>query len=336
MSIWRKQGGVIGKESGNDYPSSGSWDVTETYTDANIPAVGEILFTTVQQNYSLTIPSAIASTVSIICVGGGGGAGASTLSNNGVSGGGGGGGGLHWINNVSVTPGETLTVTVGAGGSGGSGSGQNNNTAGGQSNVKRSAIFLSFANGGGKGSYNVSSSAVQASGGFPGSDPAVGTLGGDGGQGGNGRGGRSGNGGSGGGGAGGYSGQGGLGAYYNINPQAGSGGGGGGGGAVNGFTGAVTTGGGGVDVYGEGTSGAQASANNNADQTLTRGFQGSPVGASTQTGTYGAGGTGSEDDSGAAGGNGSAGVVRIIWGAGRSFPSTNTDQASSNGNVTVI
>ena len=32
-------------------------------------------------------------------------------------------------------------------------------------------------------------------------------------------------------------------------------------------------------------------------------------------------------------GNGGNGCVRIIWGAGRSFPSTLTDEASSNGNV---
>lgn len=331
MSIWRKQGGVIGKKGGNDYPSSGSWDVTETYTDANVPPIGEFLFTTVQQNYSWTVPTEITSTVSIICVGGGGGGAASTSSSNGISGGGGGGGGLHWIDNISVTPGETLTINIGAGGAGGTAAGQNNSAAGLPSNVSRSGTLLAQATGGSFGRYSSSSSADKAFGGVPSTG-----LGGGGGNGGPGRGGASGNGGAGGGGAGGYSGTGGRGGYYNIVPQSGNGGGGGGGGAVNGFTGTVTTGGGGVNVYGAGASGAQASVNNTSNQTTTRGFQGSPVGASTQTGTYGGGGTGAEDDSGAGGGTGSAGVVRIIWGPGRAFPSTNTDQASSNGNVTVV
>ena len=332
MSIWRKQGGVIGKQSGNDYPSSGLWDVTETYTDSNVPAIGEVLFSTVQTNYSWTVPDG-ATSVSIICVGGGGSGAASTSSSNGVSGGGGGGGGLHWINSVSATPGETLTINIGAGGAGGSASGQNDNTSGLPSNVSRGGTLLAQATGGALGAYNLSTATDQALGGIPSTG-----LGGGGGNGGPGRGGASGNGGSGGGGAGGYSGAGGRGGWYlsSYTPADGAGGGGGGGGAVNGFTGTITTGGGGVNVYGEGTSGSEASANNTGSQTTTRGFQGSPVGTSAATGVYGGGGTGAEDDSPGAGGTGSAGVVRIIWGAGRSFPSTNTDEASSNGNVTTV
>ena len=331
MSIWRKQGGIIGKpDGGNVYPSSGSWDVTESYTDENVSPAGEVLFSTVQSSYNWTVPGDTVGTVSIVCVGGGGGGGASTLSNNGVSGGGGAGGGLHWINSVSVTSGETLRVTIGAAGTGGTAAGQNNSSAGGTSNVKRNNTILAQATGGGAGSYNISSATDAASGGVQG-------TGGGGGTGGPGRGGANGQGGSGGGGAAGYAGDGGRGAYYGIVPSpAPAGGGGGGGSAVNGFIGAITTGGGGVEVYGQGVSGAAPSVNNYSSQTLTRGYQGSAVGTSTQTGTYGAGGTGAEDDSGNAGGNGNAGVVRIIWGAGRAFPSTNTDQASSNGNVTTI
>lgn len=332
MSIWRKQGGLIGKpDGGNVYPSDGVWDVTETYTDNNVSPAGEVIFSTVQTDYNWTVPSDTGGSVSIICIGGGGGASASSTSSNGVSGGGGGGGGLHWINSVSVTSGETLLITVGGGGSAGTGAGQNNATGGDLSNVKRSTTILAQATGGEVGSYNVNTSADRAAGGVPSTG-----IGGGGGSGGPGRGGASGNGGSGGGGAGGYSGAGGRGGYYNTLPQAGSGGGGGGGGAVNGFTGQITTGGGGTQIFGEGSSGLQATANNTSNQTTTRGFQGSASGTSTQTGVYGGGGTGSEDDSGNRAGPGSNGVVRIIWGGGRSFPSTNTDQASSNGNVTVI
>jgi len=332
MSIWRKQGGIIGKPDGNVYPSSGSWDVTERYTDENRAPAGEVLFSTVQSSYSWTVPGDTGGTIHIICVGGGGGGGASTSSNNGVSGGGGAGGGLHWINSVSVTSGETLLVTIGAAGTGGTAAGQNNSSAGGTSNVKRSTTILAQATGGGAGSFNNSLYNDYAAGGVAG-------TGGGGGTGGPGRGGANGQGGSGGGGAAGYAGDGGRGAYYSTLPSnAPAGGGGGGGAAVNGFTGAITTGGGGVAVYGQGVSGLAApSPNNTGSQTTTRGYQGSVVGGiASQTGTYGAGGTGSEDDSGAAGGNGNAGVVRIIWGAGRTFPSTNTDQASSSGNVTTI
>ena len=332
MSIWRKQGGIIGKgDGGNVYPSSGSWDVTESYTDENTAGAGEVLFSTVQSSYSWTVPSGVG-TVSIVCISGGGGGGASTLSNNGVSGGGGGGGGLHWVNSVSVSAGETLLVTIGAGGAGGTASGQNNSTAGQESNVKRTTTSLSRVTGGLAGTYNVSNNSLLTAGGVP----STATLGGGGGTGGQARGGASGNGGAGGGGTGGYSNNGGSGGWYNIFPSAGTGGGGGGGGAVNGFTANITTGGGGVDVYGEGASGARALANNQSNQQTTRGYRGSAVGTSTQIGTYGGGGTGAEDDSGNAGGNGNAGVVRIIWGEGRAFPTTNTDQASSNGNVTTI
>ena len=34
------------------------------------------------------------------------------------------------------------------------------------------------------------------------------------------------------------------------------------------------------------------------------------------------------------GGNGGQGVVRVIWGTGRSWPLTNTNEDSSNGNIT--
>ena len=66
---------------------------------------------------------------------------------------------------------------------------------------------------------------------------------------------------------------------------------------------------------GEGTSGG-------APHT-THSKQGEPGSGGTNQ-TYGGGGAGAEDDSPSAGGNGAQGAVRIIWGIGRSYPSTNT------------
>ena len=62
--------------------------------------------------YTFTVPAGVTS-VCMLCIGGGGQGGRSG-SNTGARGGG--GGGLLWRNNVSVTPGESLTVVVGAGG----------------------------------------------------------------------------------------------------------------------------------------------------------------------------------------------------------------------------
>ncbi len=330
VNRWRINGGIIGREISYSDNDSGVWSLESTYLNLNVGPAGEALFTTTNTNIVWTIPTGVTE-VACVCIGGGGGGSASTSSSNGVSGGGGGGGGLHWRNLTNLTPGDTLEVFVGAGGSGGTSAGNNNATGGFFSRILSSGgSILLQANGGNKGSYSVSST-----GSAPGGSTSFGTLGGGGGQGGGGRNGRTGNGGGGGGGAGGYSGSGGLGGYYNIVPAAGSGGGGGGGGACNGFTGSITAGGGGVMPYGEGASGAAAGSNNTGNQTSIQGFQGSPVGASLTSSQYGGGGTGSEDDSGGAAGAGDQGVVRIIWGDGRQFPSTNTAESFSNGNVTT-
>lgn len=69
--------------------------------------------------YTLTVPTGINafSTLSAVVVGGGGGGGGS--DNTDYGGGGGGGGGLAFINNHSLTGGETITLIVGDGGPGG-------------------------------------------------------------------------------------------------------------------------------------------------------------------------------------------------------------------------
>lgn len=140
-------------------------------------------------------------------------------------------------------------------------------------------------------------------------------------------GGNGGNGSVGGGGAGGYSGNGG--AADGVNNNSGGSGSGGGGGAGAGVYNYPTNwaggGGGGVGVYGEGSSGAGGSG-------VAGGGGGSGGDAGTNAGgTSGPGGNGGKYGGAAGQGKNGAGTrgpgaVRIIWGEGRSFPSTNVGQ----------
>lgn len=108
----------------------------------------------------------------------------------------------------------------------------------------------------------------------------------------------------GGGGAGGYSGNGGAGGTTGA-----SGSGGGGGGANDAASNPNTGYGGGVGILGQGANGA-GGANGG-------GGSGGASGTAQEGGAYGGGSYG-------AAGNGGVGAVRIIWGSGRAFPSTNT------------
>ena len=263
-------------------------------------------------SYTFTVPSGVTQ-LSVVLIGAGGGGNVSTKSPDGFSGGGGAGGGLAWAN-FSTSPGQTYTVEVGAGGAGGTIAGSNNAANGGRSAISDSnRNTLIAATGGNRGSYN---SIGLSLGGF-GTSTAFAYGGGTGGRGG---GGANGNAGGGGGGAAGYSGNGGQGTTYNGNiSTSGSGGGGGGAGGVNGEPSSLYGSryqGGGVGLYGEGTSGAGVSSNN------LGGFPGSVdvwngVG---QSPSYGGGGSGAEDDSGNSGAAGQPGAVRIVWGAGVSYP----------------
>jgi hypothetical protein len=290
---------------------------------------GGVLFTTTG-THSWTAPEGVTS-VCVVCVGGGGGPAANI---NGASGGG--GGGLGWKNNISVTPGQSYTVVVGAGGI---------RTTSGTAGAGGKSYFISdvtvAGNGGGGG---VTASNIGGTGGT-----FVGDGGGNGGTGG-GRNSSTAQAG-GGGGAGGYSGNGGRGGQgvnTSITALAGQGGGGGGGGGA----GASDTGGsgGGVGVYGEGANGA-AGATTASDG--RGGFGGSGGGdaslASTSTtavniystsafstpGLYGGGGCGADNTNNEQA-PGSKGAVRIIWGAGRAFPSTNVDAESSTAGETTV
>lgn len=297
---------------------------------------GEIAFTSAGQ-FSTTLPSGV-SEVSAVLVGGGGGGAASTRSRNGVSGGGGGGGALHWRNAISVTGGSTLYVTVGSGGSGGSGAGNNNATDGGDSYLRtgsHSGTILARAGGGGEGRYN-SPNVFDNSG-----DTYSGTYGGGGANGGRGGRGQNGHAGGGGGGAGGYSGSGGSGNDGSSNTaQAGTGGAGGGGGSVNSTRSfRPPYGGGGVGIYGEGSSGNAGTNRTGSTASAllnTQGFAGSggtsqDPSTSTREIGYGGGGQGNEDDGSNGGAPGASGAVRILWGSGRSFPSTDVGYQEGSG-----
>ena len=330
----RKYGGAIRssayegtrgyKKSSNDDTSntgaknnSGIWHLEEIHASivGYVPA-GEHIYTT-PGTHTWTCPADITS-VSVVCVGGGGGGlyYTSTTATHSYHMNGGAGGGLGWKNTIPVVPGQTYTVVVGAAGSEGVYS--NSSTVGGTS-------------------YFINTSTVSATGGQPGryntTDILGGTYTGDGGgDGGNsGQAGSTGNGSTGGGGAGGYTGNGGRGGSRGQTAFVGAGGAGGGGGwstsLYKGF------GGGGVGLYGSTTNGTAGAANTQAG-----GGSGGGAGSSTQHGGYyggGGGGSSSSYSNTHTGGNGGTGAVRIVWGDTREFPSTNVDEASSDGNVST-
>ena len=256
---------------------------------------GEAIFTTLgdyPSTYSWVVPDNV-TLVSLVAIGGGGG--------DTSSGGGGGGGGLGWKNNISVTPGQSFSVHVGN---------RSTSTAdGGDSYLNYGGTYIGAQGGRGPNgqSGGLGGTQFNCDGGGYGGNGGTGSRGG-------------------GGGAGGYSGNGGRGGGRNAQYAGynGTGGGAGGGYAGNQDGG----GGGGTGIFGEGASGL-----------------GATTFATPNSYTYGAGGgggSGGGDGRGAGGsspnGNGSYGggagsgsnrgsdahgAVRIIWGDGRAFPSTN-------------
>jgi len=274
--------------------------------------------------FNWTCPAGVTS-VSVVCVGGGGGGG-------GNGGGGGGGGGLAYINNYTVVPGNVYPVVVGVGGTQGTGNGATGSTGG--NSYFNSVSTVQAGGGSGGGGTNVGGFTAAGTGGL--------VIAGTGGAGGAGGAGAAANSGGGGGGAGGYYGSGGVGGIGKTPNPATDGligsGGGAGGGSGGGGTSANGTGGngGGVGLLGAGINGAGGTTQNTVINTRvpgggggagSNGTSGPNGGASlsvaTIAGSYGGGGGGS-DGSSYFGGNGGPGAVRIIWGLGRSFPSTNT------------
>ena len=296
------------------------------------PIVGQTAYTT-PGTYSWTAPAGVTS-VGVVAIGGGGGYSQITSSITPYSGNGGGGGGLGWKNNIAVTPGQSYTVVVGAAGDAGTPSAVSNGTAGGSSYFINASTVAGYGGGAGTASIGIGGSYVGDGGGSGGNSGTRSTsMAGS----------PSGLAGGAGGGAGGYAGAGGTGGAANPSGNGsagtdGAGGGGGGGGGVGAqnfpdgrFGGAAAGAGGGTGILGQGTNGAGgvggiAGVYNGgwANSSGNGGTGGSGTGygggakAGSACGTYGGGSNGY----GATGG-----AVRIIWGTGRSFPSTlTTDQ----------
>lgn len=267
----------------------------------------QTVFTTTGAN-TWTVPANVR-TVSAVVVGGGGG-GAGSRGDRGAGNTGGAGGGLAY-GSFTVIPGETLTVNVGAAGT--AGPNDSNGGGGGTSSIVRSsltgALPLLSATGGGAGQNQAT---AATTGGVPSWGFGVTVTGGaNGGAGG----GANADTGGGGGGAAGYSGNGGAGGDAGAGTSV-TGGGGGGAGATNSGQGYS---GGGTGLLGAGTSGNAGALNANGG-----GGSGGANGTQTAGGIPGGGGGARDDDSAGAGCAGARGEVRIIWGAGRAYPSTNT------------
>jgi hypothetical protein len=261
--------------------------------------------------YSWTCPAGVFS-VSVVCVGGGGNG--TLIYSGGATKIGGGGGGLGWKNNIPVNPGQTYTVVVGdrsgdsyfidgttvkGGGGGGYGNGSGGSYVGdgggmggnGNAATYFTSSYIGGGGGGGAGGYSGKggNAGIRRSGGGPSFTYAQN--------------------GSGGGGAGGYSNWWGGPFYF-------------GGG----------NGGGGVGIFGEGTSGTVDTTSNDPQGAGGGGSSGT-TGGSTYNGSY-VGGAGGSYGGGGGGthsnnfatdnGYGGTGAVRIIWGDGRAFPSTDT------------
>ena len=294
-------------------------DVGNSKSFVDLPVQGQQAYTT-PGTHSWTCPAGVYSVSAVVVGGGGGGGGGYAM--------GGGGGGLAYKNNISVTPGQSYTVVVGSGGAGATDDGD-------------SSIWTMALGSDGGDSYFVNTSTVRATGGTAAtsnSDIAEGgtNTAGDGG----GSGGLADISGAGyhwpGGGAGGYSGDGGRtgsssssysghsGTNYYGHDGAGGGGGGGGYDSGHGQGG----GGGGVGLLGEGSNGSGGTGGS----TVTGGGGGSggSSGTISDGGNYGGGG-GSQYT---VGGDGAGGAVRIIWGTGRSFPSTNTADVTPQAGAT--
>ena len=282
---------------------------TVTVGDTSLtPVIGQKDFLS---SASWTVPTDVTS-VSIVCVGGGAAGGS---INSSYSGGGGAGGSLAYANNVSVTPGETLSVTVGAGGLGQSRNSGTSNS-GGLSRVRRGGTTLCQAAGGG---------GAGATSGGAGQTANIGTVSYAGGSGGTpvsfSRGG-------GGGGAAGYGGTGGAGSNGNSFNAGGAGSGGGGGGGGASPTTPGQSAGGGVGILGQGTAGAGGNYANDG-----KGGSGGAEGVNGIGGAYGGGGSGSTyngNPATGAGTTGGAGAVRIIYpGTSRVYPTTRTTNETS-------
>ena len=330
---------------------------------------GEVVFHASGPNTSTmhnwTVPDGVTN-ISVLSIGGGGGG----ESNH--DGAGGAGGSLSYKNNITVTPGDSVTVYVGGGGMA-NGWGQYG-PDGSNSYVNIAGVQYAVAGGGTGGKGNYGSSCWNIPGGYY----SNGDGGGEGGASSHYSGCRQA-----GGGAGGYNGGGQTNSGRVSNPQYsgcngnnGQNGGGGGGSSANGSSSHYCGGGGGTGIYGQGPNGIRGNNGQNsypnnethfcgkggstAHNTGLRGysnrsnnstFEGSGSGYNRYHPSYNGnssytcpdggfpGGGGGGANSGDAQGQGGHGVVRIIWGDDsftRSFPTTNVDKSDViDGSYTV-
>jgi len=270
--------------------------------------------------YTWVCPAGVTS-VCVLCIGGGGGGGTAQFST-----GGGGGGGVAMSNDITVTPGVSYTVVVAPG-------------------MAPNALFgarvhSTFNSTTVRGGTGLSGGIDSGEGGAPGGGDinprSIGQIqlhGGDGGDSG------SSNHHGGGGGAGGRginpvafseSGKGGsaIGGYFGTPPDGNDGVlGGAGGGASSTLTITNGAGGGGIGVFGIDTVFGNGGGGQRTNNVPYGGYGGSG-GETGQTATASAAGTGGRFGGGGGGGPnaapGAGGAVRIIWGAGRAYPNTNT------------
>lgn len=290
-------------------------------TASGFTVIGEQIFTS---STTWTVPANVTS-VCIVAVGAGG---TGDDGNSGDGGGGGGGGGaLAYANSVSVTAGASHSITVGLGNSNANGYGTRA-ANGGSSSVTIGSYVLTANGGQGGAPYPTSPGSTGGTPSHSNTPGGASTGGGSGGDGGAGY-----DGGGGGGGAGGYNGSGGNGSGA-ISSQAystgwagvgiGSGGGGGayyaegsgnngGGNGGSGQSNLTGGGGGGANIY-TGTVNNGAVGNGSTSAGSKGGNGGFP----------GGGGGGSYDNGTGVAATGGNGVVRIIWGPSRSFPSNAT------------
>ena len=295
-----------------------------TVSGSNISNTGTGTFT-------WTAPTGVTS-VSVVAVGGGGG-GHWGFGYNGYALGGGGGGALAWVNAITVVPGNTYTVVAGAPGTSDTGLGSGGTNGGDSYFINTTTVFA----GGGK--LGIGNTAGGLGGTFTVTNSYGTTGGGNGGAGGAVAGNFIG---SGGGGAGGYSGTGGVGGSGGSGGGAATSSGGGGGGAGANATGGGG-GGGGVELLGyTGVTGTGGAISGSATTGGTAGSGGTNGGDGRIGNTIGVGGNGGTYGGGAGSvcynagtetrGTPGSGAVRLIWGAGRSFPSTST--ADQSGTIT--
>jgi len=281
-----------------------------------VAAPGQQAYTS-SGTYTFVVPAGVTSVSAVVVSGGDGGHGSGASAARYA-------GNLRYVNNRSVTPGESLTVVVGNGGvrgaaaQGGAGS---TSTTGGSSYVSQagSPFVQADQNGtnigsGGDGGINYSntqsSSAGGGAGGYTGAGGAGGSESNNGGDG---------TGGAAGGGKGGpYSSD----AYYEGSP------GGAGGGGV-GILGTGSSGAGGTTSQfpgGGGSSGSSGYFPDNAWNSSNGDQANAGGGGGLYGGAGGAGGYKLRSSDGldywsSEGADGARGAVRIIWGAGRSYPS---------------